>query len=296
MIMTMKNREQYAVADIGSNTVVLIVYEIENGMPIVCRYESDAAHLIDDVKDGIMTREGIAKAQTILAGYAGILDEMQVSRRYADITEPGRIANRDELVRALEATGFITVPLSGEMEAVLDYRGAVLSWPDIHTGAAFDVGGGSTELIAFENDRVTAAVSLPLGCVRLSHLPIDTEVCAQALRSIQEQEPSLAREYRRLIGIGGTMRAAGLLADDLYRCGKVLPVKQLRELFARLLAQEPEAVEAMHRTVHESRIPVLLPGIHMILAIADALQAEEICVSDTGIREGFLLEMAKEEN
>ena len=296
MIMTMDKNELYAVADIGSNTVVLIVYELIGGVPAVKEYLSDAAHLIDTVKDGRMSAEGIEKAYTVLSGYARHLDELDIQYRYADITEPGRISNRDELVSALRRTGFTVVPLSGSEEAVLDYEGARLAYPDIETGAAFDVGGGSSELITFRDGRITTALSVPLGCVRLSRYSLDDTICKDTLQAAMKQYPALSQECDTLIGIGGTMRAVGLVSEKLYGSADRIAVQQLQDLFTRLRAEEQEAVRAMEETVSPSRIPVFLPGIHMILAIAEAFRAEEIVISPTGIREGFLLKMLKSRN
>jgi exopolyphosphatase/guanosine-5'-triphosphate,3'-diphosphate pyrophosphatase len=47
--------------------------------------------------------------------------------------------------------------------------------------------------------------------------------------------------------------------------------------------------QIVSQTVEPSRIPVLLPGMHMILEICDVFNTEEIMISDTGIREGFLM-------
>ena len=93
---------RYGIADIGSNTVVLLAYEAAGSTLRNLKYISTPAHLIDDVKDGVMSAEGIRKASEILKGYAAILDSMEIEYRFADVTEPCRIDNKDELVAALE--------------------------------------------------------------------------------------------------------------------------------------------------------------------------------------------------
>lgn len=281
--------KKYGIVDTGSNTIVLIVYVLNDGIPEVIHYESVPAHLIDYVSDHVMSREGIDKAAETLRYYAGILDEMQVGIRYADITEPCRIENAQELIGVMESAGFHVIPLTGEEEAASDFYGAMLSYPQIRDGIAFDVGGGSTELISFHDGTITDAMSFPLGCVRLAHLPLDTDACRRALEDARKQYLSLDTQVNVIIGIGGTMRAAGLLADSIFHTSHILKVSDLRELFVRLCEKEPEAVSAMEKIVNAARIPVFLPGIHMILEICDIYGAETIYISDTGIREGFLL-------
>ena len=280
---------QYGIADIGSNTVVLLVYEAEGTSLKQLKYISTPAHLIDDVKDGVMSEEGIRKAADILKEYARILDDMHVSYRFADITEPCRIDNVNELINSLRESGFEIYPLTGQQEAVYTFEGAVLSWPEVSEGIAFDVGGGSTELIAFENHKAIEAMSFHLGCVRLSHLPLDTPECRKEILKAQDEYPGLKRISKKIIGIGGTARAVGLVCAKAFGNRTCIKTADLQILFEKLKNADPEMIGYMKETVEPSRIPVLLPGIHMILEICAVFEAEEILISDTGIREGFLM-------
>ena len=97
-----------------------------------------------------------------------------------------------------------------------------------------------------------------------------------------------------LIGIGGSLRYAGLLLDEMYQTGFTIPVSLLREVYERLVNEEPKAVRSMKKVVDKARIPVFLPGVHMILEIADIYEATTIVVSPTGIREGFLMSVLHE--
>lgn len=280
---------QYAIVDIGSNTIVLVIYEIQQGKPVQTYYQSTSAHLIDTVDEqGTMSKDGIAKAYAILTAYEKICDEKSIQYRWADITEPCRIVNQSALVDKLSMTSFTIYPLSGYEEAACDYYGTKYSYPSMQDGIAFDVGGGSTELISFQDGQILDAVSFHLGCVRLAHLPLDTTECAQQINQQQTQYPSLATSAKQIIGIGGTMRAVGLTCDALYQTGMTLPVHLLKELYDNLCQKEPSAIEAMQRCVDISRQPVFLPGIHMILEICTAFDTDTILISSTGIREGFL--------
>ena len=280
---------QYGIADIGSNTIVLVVYEIRSGMPVTVKHVSTPVHLIDYVEDFTMRKEGILKACETLSAYGKILDEMNVQIRFADITEPCRITNRAELETMLAETGFTVIPLSGEEEAVCDFTGAKLSFPDITEGIAFDIGGGSTELISFENNTVSDAVSFHLGCVRLSHLPLDTPECMKEIRAMADRYPSLDQKRNTIIGIGGTVRALAKLIRDRYGTKDEMYLKDILDIYSRLREEEPGALNALQRTVNPDRIPVFLPGVHMIIEICRFYEAGHILVSKTGIREGFLL-------
>lgn len=281
--------ERYGIADIGSNTIVLVIYEMHDGIPAVLQHISTPVHLIDYVENYAMRKEGILMAYETLLKYESILSEADVDIRYADITEPCRITNADELISKLSETSFHIIPLRGEEEASCDFYGSRLSFPHISEGIAFDIGGGSTELISFENNEILDAVSFHLGCVRLSHLPPDTPECMKEIRTMAEKFPSLDQKRDTIIGIGGTVKALAKLIRDQYGTKDMMYLKDILDIYERLRAEEPGAKRAMQRTVNRNRIPVFLPGVHMIIEICRFYEAEKIIVSSTGIREGFLL-------
>ena len=280
----------YGIADIGSNTVVLLVYDVNGTAMRQLKYISTPVHLIDYVKDGVMSSAGISRAAAVLKEYAAILDEMGISMRFADVTEPCRIENRDDLISALEESGFEIYPLTGEQEALCDYEGAMLSYPEVRDGIAFDVGGGSTELIAFKDGKATDAMSFHLGCVRLAHLPLDTDQCRAEIMKARAEYPGLNVSEKTVIGIGGTARAVGLVCESVYGDRHRIRVSDLKQAFELIRDGDPQLNTVVQRVVDPSRVPVFLPGIHMILEICDFFEAETVLISDTGIREGFLME------
>ena len=282
---------EYAIADIGSNTMVLNVYQMKDGIPVQLVHTSIPAHLIDYVQDGRISEEGIKKACMTLRMFDGILDHRRTIHRYALITEPARnISNQKDLLKALSCTEFKVIPLTGHQEAEYDFRGSRLSYPDIMQGAAFDVGGGSTELISFHDGDIVDAISIPLGCVRLAHLPLDTPDCRNALNQARSNFKSLDRTWPMLIGIGGTCRAAGLLANELYHTGSLLKTEDLKQLYKKLENQDEDISKAMHTLIEPARHPLLLPGIHMIMEITDIFETNLIRISATNVREAFLMD------
>jgi exopolyphosphatase/guanosine-5'-triphosphate,3'-diphosphate pyrophosphatase len=282
---------EYGICDIGSNTIVLIVYELINGKPVQKLYRSTPAHLIDYVDSNrFMSKDGIKKVCKVLDDYRIILDERNIKYRWADVTEPCRIENRDDFIDACSKYSFEIHPLTGEQEASLDYLGTQLSWPNIKDGIAFDVGGGSTELISFKDSKAVQAISFHLGCVRLAHLPLDTDACRDEIEKARKKYQSLHTSSVSLIGIGGTMRAVTMTMDSLYHCGNAVSVRDLKELFRMLCLKDEKTLKAVEQTVDPARIPVFLPGIHMIIAICDAFDSDTVFFSVTGIREGFLLD------
>ena len=62
---------RYGIADIGSNTIVLLVYEMDEGKPISIYHKSTPSHLIDDVSQDRMYSKG-TREKAIKAGQQSV--------------------------------------------------------------------------------------------------------------------------------------------------------------------------------------------------------------------------------
>lgn len=289
-----------AIIDIGSNTVVLNLYTEHDAALTLCSNTSHAVRLvsyIDETKHH-MKPEGIEAACQVLQEYRQAIDAWQPDKTYAFITEPARqIDNLAEMLSAFRQTGIDVDAISGEQEAAFDLLGSRIDAGDIVTGNAFDVGGGSTELIAFKNNRIIEAASMALGCVRLSRLPLEEATADDALHTFLSVHPGLMSiPSSTLIGIGGTNRAAGLVMNELFHSGNTMNVELLKQVFDHLKDGDPRCIEAMHKVVRSSRWPVFLPGLNMILGICRAYHASEIRISSGCVREGYILSHLAEDD
>ena len=281
--------EKTGIIDIGSNTVVLITYDSID--PIhVQEYCSEPVRLVSYNHNGFMSKEGIEKTLEVLDNYRKILEQQNVTRVGAFITEPWRnLKNTDELMDGLARSGFSIEPLSGRKEAELDFYGSRMDCSDIETGNAFDVGGGSSELISFIDGKIHEALSIPVGAVRLKELPIDPTIPEQYMNDAFLQAPKLLDTPSSIIvGIGGTARATGLLGNALFP-GEMLSAAHVETMLKNLIAEEPDTIAAMKRVITPGRWPVLAPGMNMLLGIMKAYQAETLRVSEGCVREGYLL-------
>ena len=111
----------------------------------------------------------------------------------------------------------------------------------------FDLGGGSLECLDFRDRRVVQAVSLPLGCVRLTEIFVadpaapfaaDRLIAAHVRKAVVEAGFSLA-QGGPAVGTGGTLTTAravlgarkGLALEDT---DPRLAVSQLREMLTQI--------------------------------------------------------------
>lgn len=107
----------YAIIDIGSNTIRLNVYQVEEDGAIHSIFQSkETAGLAGYVReDGSMSREGLDRAADALLRFRSILDALHIENRAVFATASLRnITNSEEAVFQLqERTGLMIRLLSG---------------------------------------------------------------------------------------------------------------------------------------------------------------------------------------
>jgi exopolyphosphatase/guanosine-5'-triphosphate,3'-diphosphate pyrophosphatase len=104
-----------------------------------------------------------------------------------------------ERVRA--ATGLEVRILSGEEEANLIGRGLATdpALADLRDFHVFDLGGGSLECLSLRSRKIEQAISLPLGCVRLT----EKFVADRSGPFVRAEGEAITRHVREVLGNSG---------------------------------------------------------------------------------------------
>lgn len=295
--------------DLGSNTVRLLVADVEGPG----RWRAVA-------QDQTVTRLGEGLAATGALGEAPMARTLAVVRDYVArgaalgatevrivATSAVREASNGSLFAAAveRATGRRVRVVSGADEArlvLLGVRHGVgpLAGPVV----VFDIGGGSTEYILAEGDRVSATASLRLGVVPLAERypfpkPVDRPRYEALLREIATQlERELPGEILRarpahLVGTAGTVTTLAALDLGLphYDAGRVQGHRLSRAAIERLgarLGGLTVAERAALPCLEPGRADLIFPGVAIVVATLDCLGVDALTVSDSGLREGIL--------
>src|SRR6202161_574515 len=207
------DRPPYAIVDIGSNSVRLLVYDQLGRAPMPRFNEKSLLRLAEGLAEtGVIAPDGLRRAVQAMGRFRAIADAMGVSRIDAVATEAMRRAsNGPKLAAAIEAeSGLKARILSGGEEARFATLG-VISGFFRPVGTVGDMGGGSLEVAEAIDDHVGDRwVSMPLGA-----LPVEamlSEGVSAAKRRIDEiLRRSLPRELARPVfyPVGGGWRAVG---------------------------------------------------------------------------------------
>ncbi|WP_206739179.1 Ppx/GppA family phosphatase [Streptomyces sp. L2] len=161
-----------SVVDAGSNTVRLVVADVEGGVPLPVHTVKWKLRLSEQVgPDGALGDEAVEGLVKAVAAAEATARHWKAAGPLAFATAVVRAApNRAEVLRRVEAgAGVRMCTLPGETEAALTFL-AVRRWLGWNAGplALLDIGGGSLE-VAFGRGRLPDfAASLPLGANRLT--------------------------------------------------------------------------------------------------------------------------------
>src|ERR1700729_3612874 len=166
-------REPYAIVDIGSNSVRLVVYDQLGRAPLPRFNEKSLCRLGDGLaQTGAIAAEGFRRTVEAVRRFRAIADAMGVTRIDVTGTEAiRRASNGPDLAAAIAAESGLQVRiLSGAEEARFAALG-VISGFFRPVGLVGDMGGGSLEVAEALDDRVGERwVSLQLGALPVEAL------------------------------------------------------------------------------------------------------------------------------
>jgi len=300
-----------AAVDCGTNSTRLLVAGPDGagGLRTVERLMTITRLGQDVDRTGRLADEAIARTQATLTRYRTVMDDLGVPAgrvRVAATSAARDAANRDEWFAAAEAVvGARPELLSGEEEAELSFLGAVSDLPaDRGPFLVFDLGGGSTE-VAVGGDRVEGALSLDIGCVRLTERFIESdpprpEELTAAISYAESWLDDVLRKLpavgsvRTVVGLAGTVSTVaaveiGLAEYDRDRIHHFVLTRAAAEDVFRTLATEARTDRIHNPGLEEARADVIIGGCCALVAIYRRLGLDEVLVSEADILDGMAL-------
>jgi exopolyphosphatase/guanosine-5'-triphosphate,3'-diphosphate pyrophosphatase len=295
-----------AVIDIGSNSGRVMVFERDPSNHLRLLAGSRAPlRLVHDVDErGELSETTMARTMEALRDFQAIAASTGAARIVAVATAAMRDATNGALFtrRVKRELGIRIDIIEGREEAGLGFAGAVRGLA-VSSGLLFDMGGGSLQVTRFTRRRLTDAVSLPFGALRLSEqfLTSDPPTGKQVRRLREHVRSRLARcglgrvaSSDRLVGTGGTLR--NLAKIDHHSRGYPIDSVHGYELSADRLADIADrlaATRAKHRDevagLSAERADSIVGGAIAIQTLAELVRAKTILVSGQGVREGVAL-------
>ncbi|MDU7140983.1 MAG: ethanolamine ammonia-lyase reactivating factor EutA [Finegoldia magna] len=289
----------YAVIDIGSNTIRLSVYKVIGDEVKNLFNEKSSASLASFIEKGMMNEHGIQKLINTLKEFKNLISNFEdISKTYAIATASIRNScNRREIIERVRTEVGIDIELiSGEEEAKLSFLGSGI---DSQSGILTDIGGGSSEIVVFEQGKVVKTSSLNIGSlVAFDNFARELFITKDEKKLLEDDiklmlaSNNLNRVQHDLVcAVGGSARACLKLYNEYYdkEAGNVIiTMDGLKNLINTLINMENRAKMKLILKVKADRIHTLIPGMIILYRIAKYFYADIIRVSMTGIREGFV--------
>ncbi len=299
-----------AAVDIGTNSVRLLVADVEGTGAAATLAPVERLMRITRLGQGVdaaraLHPDAIERTLTVLREYGEVCTRLGVERIRATATSAARDAtNRDDFFGpATEALGVRPELLSGDEEARLSFLGATA---DLEAPAPYlvvDIGGGSTEFVV-GTDEPTAAISIDIGCVRVTEQflhsdPPTPEELSGAVSVVRDHLTDVAREIpavrdaKTMVGLAGTITTVAAVEQGLaeYDRDKIHHFRLSRaaaEDVFRTLALEPVADRRHNPGLEEGRVDVIVGGTIVLVSILRAFEIEEVLVSEADILDGLV--------
>ena len=290
-----------AAIDIGTNSVRLLVTDAA-GRELERLMRMTRLGQGVDVT-GQLAPEAITRTVTVLSDYASRLRAHGVTSVRAVATSAARDAgNGSQFFDAAEAAlGVRPELLSGDAEARLSFHGATLGLASSEGPfLVIDLGGGSTEFV-LGRERPEAAISLQMGCVRMTerHLHEDPPTLEELRACESDVRRELARvravidtsQARCVVGLAGTVTALSAMQLGLARYDATrthhsrLSAAQVAALCARL--SRANVGERRGLLVEPARAEVIVGGAIVLATTMSELGLGELLVSERDILDGL---------
>ena len=298
-----------AVLDIGSNSVHLLVVDAHVGAPpLPATSHKEVLRLAEYLgEDGMIDAAGQERLHSFIAEAVEIAEDQGSEQILAFATSAIRDApNGAALIEAINSQVGVTLNvMSGKDEARVTFL-AVRRWFGWSAGKILllDIGGGSLEIAAGQDEYPEAAVSVPLGAGRTysDFLP-DPLPSPEDIHSLQKYARSqigrIAGKINRVgtadqvVGSSKTFRSLARIAgaapsgDGIYAPRKLFR-RDLAGIIETLSSRTPEE-RATLPGVSQARAGQVLAGAIVADAAFAIFDVNVMSISPWALREGIIM-------
>jgi exopolyphosphatase/guanosine-5'-triphosphate,3'-diphosphate pyrophosphatase len=298
-----------AAVDIGTNSIRLLVADLDRAGPDPVLHTLDRRMHITRLGQGVdathhLAPDAIDRTLTVLREYRDAIDTADATRVRATATSAARDAtNRDEFFAAAhDALGVEPELLSGDDEAALSFAGATAALTDEPPPyLVIDIGGGSTEF-TIGTTKPDGAMSIDVGCVRITEQFLHTdppapEELSAAILTVRDYLADVERELtqlhdaRTVVGVAGTITTVAAVEQGVpysrERIHRFRLTHQAAEEVFRTLALEPASERRHNPGLEPGRVDTIVGGSIVLVATMRALDLDELLVSEDDILDGL---------
>lgn len=281
-----------AAIDIGSNAARLLLSEVRMaaaGEPVFSKLNLIRVPLrlgFDVFENNEISLEKEEMVMQTMKAYKHLMNAYGIRHVKACATSAMRDArNAAEIIRKIKMETGITIEvISGEVEASLIYENHIAE--KLTRGEDYlyiDVGGGSTELTFFSNEKVVFKESFRIGTIRLLKQKV-TETHWNEMKEFLKSRISSLRPVTA-IGSGGNINKIFSLSKK--KEGKPLSFELLKDYYKELSSFSVEDRIQVYK-LRQDRADVIVPALLIYLNVMRWADAKEIYVPRIGLADGLI--------
>jgi exopolyphosphatase/guanosine-5'-triphosphate,3'-diphosphate pyrophosphatase len=317
-----ESKEVFGAIDLGTNSCRLLVCKYDGRIRIIDSY-SKVVRLGENLQESnLLSLDAMERSMKALEMCMEKVRFHHVTSLRAVTTEACRRAENSSILiaRAKEELGLTLEIISNEEEALLALEGcAGIFQHNIPYGVAFDIGGGSTEIMWVSIHEETGQrhiidwISVPYGVVTLSDQYSSHSTSPRIYDHIREKvafdlknfadknniHSYISQKKVQMVGTSGTVTTLAALFLKLGRYdrsvidGIYLRTHDLRDVMQSILHM-PQKQRNLHGCIGVGRSDLVVTGSAILEGILDAFDLSWLRVADRGVREGILSKLIQQ--
>jgi|TARA_B110000914_G_scaffold40916_1_gene34382 exopolyphosphatase/guanosine-5'-triphosphate,3'-diphosphate pyrophosphatase len=289
--------KKYATIDIGSNAIRLLISNIivlNKSAPISTKNSLVRVPIRlgqDAFTIGEISNENIERLVDTMLSFKLLMKVHKVEKYLAYATSALRSSSNGKNIvdLILSKSGLKIQIINGKKEAELITNNAIFKFQGNHKTYCFiDVGGGSTELTLFKNQKVVISKSFKIGGVRL----INNLVSNKTWESFREWININLKDQREIdvIGLGGNINKLFKLCG--VKIGNPLTLKEIDSTLSDL-EKMSYSKKILLLKLNPDRVDVIVPAGKIYQYLLKNMGSDEIIVPKIGLADGMVYELLK---
>ena len=281
-----------AAIDIGSNAARLLISEVtepKKGKPQFTKLNLLRIPLrlgMDVFTKGEIGKEREKMIIDSMSVFSGLMKIYKVEHFRACATSAMRDAkNGQEIIKQVKKSSGIDIEIiTGDEEAGLVFENHVADGLDKNSAYLYiDVGGGSTELMFYENGKMQYEKSINIGTIRLLNGLVKDDLWKELKedirKNINSKKPIMA------IGSGGNINK--IFSMSKTKDGKPMSSAYLKKSYKEL--NELTVAERMNKfNLREDRADVLVPALEIYNNVMAWSDIDKIFVPKISVADGLI--------
>ena len=287
-----------AAIDIGSNAARLLISEVTTDANGIAKFNKiDLIRVplrlgFDVFEKGEISEHRIDMISQTMKAYKHLLNVYEVTHLKACATSAMRDAkNGTEIIKKIKnETGIDIEIISGSDEASFIYENHVAENLDKdHSYLYIDVGGGSTELTFFSNNKLVFKDSYNIGTIRLLKNQVKEAAWDEMKNNLKEK----TKGHKQVTAIGSGGNINKIFSLSKRKEDKPLPLDLLRDYYKELA--NVSLIDRINiYKLKEDRADVIVPALQIYINAMRWAGSDEIYVPRIGLADGLIQHLYEE--